>query len=437
MLKFPLRNRNIEAIIVEITMKSYHSGLRKLIFIVGLLVCLMPVVEAQVTLNPRVESQYSNEIKITRVELKGNFTVFSMKYKLNSRKGTGEDDYERPQLPFPFPPLGGRSSNDFFVSFEPKSYLIAAGSGKKFRFVKAEGVPLSPEQMTVYPGEEVFFKVYFERLERGIEKFDLYEGKNGGKTVFWNFYGIRIKNPAPNQVNELPPPVIAKKDPEPPIVKKNPEPEQPPQKPVISSVLVSGLVMDAKTKKPIDAKIVYQLSPGQKKVDSTKANDGAYRMKLSAGAAYRYTATAKGYADLQEGIDLNSPEDDQMNRDIYLTPLAVGEKVTLTNIYFETSKAILLSESFPSLDNLVKMMQENANMEIRLEGHTDNIGDADKNMGLSIDRVMSVKRYLMNKGIAPQRIQTKGFGNTRPVTDNSTEEARQKNRRVEFVILKA
>jgi len=82
------------------------------------------------------------------------------------------------------------------------------------------------------------------------------------------------------------------------------------------------------------------------------------------------------------------------------------------------------------------MMTENGTMEVLIEGHTDNVGDFDANLQLSKDRVEEVKRYLGTKGIVGDRIQTKGYGPTRPVSPNTTEENRKKNRRVEFTILK-
>ena len=403
--------------------------------VMSLLVCGVWPSLAQTTLNPRVDDQYSREVKITRVELKGKLTVLSMRYRLSNDK-LRNNQPDRPQVPFPFPQLG--NGNNYWISFEPKSYLSA--QGKRYRFVKAEGIPLSPEQMRVYPDEEVMFKVYFERLDRGVEKIDLYEGRNGdgNRMVYWNFYGIRIKNPAPVEEQDVPPPpVVTRKEPAPappPVIKKPEEQPLPPKKPVERSLIWSGLVLDAKTKKPLQAKIV--LENNAKKTDSTATTDGTYRLKLLNNGSYRFTASAKGYADLQESLNLAEAEEGQLTRDLYLTPLAVGEKVALNNIYFETSKARLLEESYPALNQLANMMLDNANIEIRLEGHTDNVGDSDKNRELSIDRVMSVKRYLMNKGIAPSRIQTKGYGDAKPVTDNTTEEARQKNRRVEFVILK-
>ncbi|MPN15035.1 putative lipoprotein YiaD [bioreactor metagenome] len=80
-------------------------------------------------------------------------------------------------------------------------------------------------------------------------------------------------------------------------------------------------------------------------------------------------------------------------------------------------------------------MTTNLKMQIKLQGHTDNIGNAKSNMILSNNRVESVKSFLVTKGIDETRIQTKGFGQSQPIETNDTEEGRAKNRRVEFFIL--
>jgi len=99
------------------------------------------------------------------------------------------------------------------------------------------------------------------------------------------------------------------------------------------------------------------------------------------------------------------------------------------------SKSDLLSASFSELDKLASMMQDNPNMTIRLEGHTDIIGDHDKNLQLSRDRVLACERYLVQAGINTSRIETAGYGDTRPILTKGTDEDRKVNRRVEFVIL--
>ena len=96
------------------------------------------------------------------------------------------------------------------------------------------------------------------------------------------------------------------------------------------------------------------------------------------------------------------------------------------------NKAKLTTKSNASLDQVVTMMNENPGLKIRIEGHTDNTGNADDNMTLSTDRANAVKAYLVNKGISEDRIMVEGFGGTQPVSDNSTAAGRKKNNRIEL-----
>jgi outer membrane protein OmpA-like peptidoglycan-associated protein len=81
-------------------------------------------------------------------------------------------------------------------------------------------------------------------------------------------------------------------------------------------------------------------------------------------------------------------------------------------------------------------MNENPNVEIQIEGHTDTKGTDEYNLNLAGGRITSVEAYMESKGIAPTRIVTKSYGELVPIADNETEEGRQQNRRVEFKILK-
>ena len=102
------------------------------------------------------------------------------------------------------------------------------------------------------------------------------------------------------------------------------------------------------------------------------------------------------------------------------------------NTYFATAKYTLLSRSFKGLDEIVKVLKENPDMYLDIEGHTDNVGKDDYNQTLSDNRANSVKQYFISKGIDEKRLSAKGFGETTPVADNNTAAGRQKNRRVEM-----
>lgn len=116
----------------------------------------------------------------------------------------------------------------------------------------------------------------------------------------------------------------------------------------------------------------------------------------------------------------------------------VKENVTivLNNVFFDFDKATLKPESFPELNRIVELMKEKSGMEITISGHTDATGPEQYNLGLSERRAKSVTTYLVDKGIAQNRITTEFFGEGKPTDTNETKEGRKKNRRVEFRILK-
>ena len=104
-------------------------------------------------------------------------------------------------------------------------------------------------------------------------------------------------------------------------------------------------------------------------------------------------------------------------------------------IEFETAKSVIRRVSFPVLDDVVQALKDYPDLQVRIEGHTDNVGNDDYNLRLSQTRADSVHDYIVGKGIARSRLTTKGYGETRPIDTNMTPQGKQKNRRVEFHIL--
>ena len=113
---------------------------------------------------------------------------------------------------------------------------------------------------------------------------------------------------------------------------------------------------------------------------------------------------------------------------------AIIERINLAakNIFFVTGSAKLLAKSYPSLNNVVKVLQDNPSYKVDVEGHTDVTGTHEKNMVLSGNRAASVKTYLVSKGIDESRIKTEGFGPDQPIADNKTAAGKAQNRRVEM-----
>ena len=158
---------------------------------------------------------------------------------------------------------------------------------------------------------------------------------------------------------------------------------------------------------------------------------------LPQGNTYGFRAEAQGLVSVKDNLDAtNLKEYTEIQRDLYLVPVEVGQVVRINNIFFDFGKSTLKPESFSELNRVVDFLNSNPTVNIELSGHTDNIGSVVVNLKLSDDRAKSVVEYLTSKGITASRLTAKGYGETKPVATNDTEEGRAMNRRVEFEILK-
>ncbi|MFN7133471.1 MAG: OmpA family protein, partial [Myxococcales bacterium] len=104
-------------------------------------------------------------------------------------------------------------------------------------------------------------------------------------------------------------------------------------------------------------------------------------------------------------------------------------------VHFATGKATILSDSFQLLDQVVDAIVRSNLKKVRIEGHTDNQGKKEANLKLSRERAQAVAEYLIKQGVSPSKIDSEGYGDTRPVAPNLTARGRELNRRVEFVIV--
>ena len=373
------------------------------------------------TRNPNVNGTAADYTEIRKVELTDRYTIIYVTHTNNNRVRRD---------------ASGRIINNGVseIRIKPSTRLLGLNGQRSFRFIKAEGIPVDPQILRSYPGDRVSFVLYYERLDPGIELFDLFECNDYDNMVCWNFYGVHVTNPGP--VEKAPPVVVNT-----PTTNLPGEVEIPTQKPqvFVKEVVVRGVVRDAKTLKPISARINYVLLPKNAPIDSIQSfpGSGEYKIRLQNNQVYQYTVNAPGYLVLSDNVDLTKAIDGQtVTRDILLKAFVVGDKITLKNIFFDVSKYELLPASYAELDRLVGWMKDYPTMEIGLEGHTDIVGDKDANMQLSKDRVNEVKKYLVSKGIATNRITATGFGATKPIVAKGTDEERKVNRRVEFVIVK-
>jgi OmpA-OmpF porin, OOP family len=210
-----------------------------------------------------------------------------------------------------------------------------------------------------------------------------------------------------------------------------------------SIVMLQGKVFSAETREPVTARITYQSLPYGNRVGV--ANNNTYSFPLFANERYSLLVEASGYAPAKYLLDPAEAKGQSIwIRDIELEKGSVvsslpeaGRVVLLNNLIFEVAKAKIEPESYPELDMIVNMMNENKNMVIQLEGHTDYLGDPAKNVKLSQQRVESVRDYLTSKGVNKKRIRLKAFGGSMPLSRDNTPEGHRMNRRVELRILKS
>lgn len=201
--------------------------------------------------------------------------------------------------------------------------------------------------------------------------------------------------------------------------------------------------------------------------------DGSFRLELSTREPFTVVVKAKSYIPYNEAMNFSDGRVNRRTGKIILLqkagvptipvaatsviataskPAATPKNTTATppakpltrtdavvNLYaiqFTQSTADMMPEAQTDLDRLLTFMGSDLTVRIELAGHTDNQGDFDQNVTLSRQRAETVKTFLVKKGIAPDRIFTKGYGGTRPVATNNYEKSRQLNRRVEMRIIK-
>ena len=163
---------------------------------------------------------------------------------------------------------------------------------------------------------------------------------------------------------------------------------------------------------------------------------GNYLVTLPVGKNYAFNVARKGYLFHSENFDLTGKTPDSTYQvDIALQPIEVNANIVLKNVFFDTKKTELKPESITELDNVVRLLNENPNVKILISGYTDNVGKPTDNLVLSTGRSLAVVHYLLFKGVKPERLTSKGFGETKPVADNRTEYGKALNRRTELTVI--
>lgn len=278
------------------------------------------------------------------------------------------------------------------------------------------------------PNDEIFFKIeenekqaYYSAIrENGVGALDIYkivflgeekELKMGTKSelLAWNYkpdYTIFYNKP-----NELK---------------------------IDTSLYMVGIITNSKSGEPVMAKIEV-IDMEQSKIIATGLSDslGNYKVKINQHKDYGVEITAKDYLFYVKLVSLKDKQiiESKIQANFQLDKVEVGAKVILNNIFFETNKATLKSESYAELERVLRLLTDNATVRLEISGHTDNVGGYQANLKLSESRAKSVVEYLIGRGIEKSRLEYKGYSFNQPVADNSTPDGRAQNRRVEFKVL--
>ncbi len=169
---------------------------------------------------------------------------------------------------------------------------------------------------------------------------------------------------------------------------------------------------------------------------STASNvEGSYEVNLNANAHYNIRVESEGFIGLFDKVDLSNQSVRKVEINFKLQPVAIGISINLRNVFFKQSSAELLVDSNDELEMVIEFLKTNPKVKIELSGHTDNAGKSSLNLKLSRDRVTRVKNYIVDKGVDARRITGVGYGESKPIASNKTEEGKKLNRRVEFKIL--
>jgi outer membrane protein OmpA-like peptidoglycan-associated protein len=220
------------------------------------------------------------------------------------------------------------------------------------------------------------------------------------------------------------------------------------------ATFLRGITRDSASKVAVQAKVYLidvETRDTLREMFTGKA-DGKFLMSVPLEREYAVFAEAPGYIFASKNFYLKNLEED-----IYFDVIIDMEKfkptvavatpanpnpepakpvtVILQNVFFESAKYDLMPTSFVELDVLFGYMEKNPKMKIEVQGHTDNVGDTEKNLTLSQDRANAVRDYLVGRGIEEERITSMGYGESQPIESNDTPQGRAKNRRTAFVIL--
>ena len=203
---------------------------------------------------------------------------------------------------------------------------------------------------------------------------------------------------------------------------------------------IKGKIIDQETGLPLCAKVeLTDLDNSSSAIQGESCWDkGEFLMCLPVGKEYAFNVSKEGYLFFSENFQLKEVKGiiDPKILEIKLKKIEVGGSVTLRNVFFNTDSYQLLPQSKAELERLIDFLTQNKTLVIEISGHTDNVGTQEYNQKLSEARAKEVFNYLVDSGIAENRMNFSGFGFSKPISSNESEAGRALNRRTEFLIIK-
>lgn len=201
---------------------------------------------------------------------------------------------------------------------------------------------------------------------------------------------------------------------------------------------LTGIISDKLSYKLLEAHIeLIDLASGKRVIEAySRSGTGDYLVCLPAGKDYALLIEKEGYLPHSENFSLSNVKRSEPYRiDVSLQKLRAGATIVLKNVFFDSGKSELKQESQVELNKLAELLQANPDKNIEIGGHTDDVGSDENNQALSQQRSEAVVNYLTTKGIIASRLTAKGYGESKPVASNSSEDGRAQNRRTEFKIV--
>ncbi|PZX13064.1 WD40 repeat protein [Breznakibacter xylanolyticus] len=199
---------------------------------------------------------------------------------------------------------------------------------------------------------------------------------------------------------------------------------------------ITGVLAEQESKLPVSG-WVKVFKPGIAApiaICPSDSSSGKYVATMEEAGPFVIETSAEGYF-FQNAPAQFLGDTTLLVRNFDLQKMKAGVKIVIENILFNSGKSTLKPSSFAELDKFANLLLENPKVRIEISGHTDNVGSAASNKKLSKERALTVRNYIIKKGITQDRLEYEGYGLEQPIADNKTEAGRAENRRVEIKIL--